>query len=91
MELNEIKITKLLYKPKSSLVPELIYGVRFAGFQTSPKVYVVETEDDLSNLTDINFKVNNILYTLNDIIEHKSCQKGTKIIECVYWKEEVIE
>jgi len=89
--MKEIKITNLLHKPKFSLVSELIYSEWFAGVKIDPKVYVIETEDDLSNLTDINFKFDNILYTLNEITEYKSCVKGTKMIECRFWKEDVIE
>ena len=81
-----ITITDLIKKPSSDLIKTEIYGINFSKRLVDPNVYVIETDDIITD-KNISFIYNNILYVLQDIIIHRD---EPKIIECRYWKEEVI-
>lgn len=70
-----------------------IYGEKFVGFIIEPKIYVIETLDDISKFEneDIEFDFGIFKYFLQNITEHSIAESGLKMIECNYWKESVIQ
>jgi len=81
-----ITITDLIKRPSAEFIKTEIYGIGFFKRLVDPNVYVIESDDIITD-KNISFIYNNILYVLQDIIIHRD---EPKIIECRYWKEEVI-
>lgn len=91
--MNKITVTKIIHKPKIDTYKVDIYGHKFTGFIMEPKIYVIETSNDILKFEnqDIEFEFGILKYTLRNITEHPIDEPEFKMLECTFWSETVID
>ncbi len=82
-----ITVNQIFFKPVIEFEVVDIFGLRYPQRVSSPNLYVVGTEDEITNGSNVEFKYNKLFYTLEDVNVVKS--DGKVFIECRYWSEEM--
>ncbi len=84
----KITVNKIFYKPIIEFEAVDILGQKYHKKIVSPNLYVVDTTDEIQEGSNVEFKHDSILYTLEGISVGKS--DGKVFIECINWSEEFL-
>lgn len=83
-----IKVSNIFYKPYSKFNDINIYGYTFCEIIKSPNVYVIDSEDEITD--NITFTFESRRYYLLNCVVHSSHEK-VHVIECSHWEEKCLD
>jgi hypothetical protein len=81
----DITVTQIFYKPIVELETIDIFGFKYIQRTLSPNLYVVETENEIPEGSDVEFKYNKLFYTLEGV--STAIHDGKTFIQCSNWTE----
>lgn len=88
---RSIEITNLYHAPGGWEHDEktTIWDEEFIVFKIPPKVYIIETKEELKDYENITFTWENTIHTLQEILIYKE-EGDKKMMECIFWKQEYL-
>lgn len=85
----KITVKKIFYKPNTRIETVDIYGFKFIQQILSPSLYVVNTDDEILEGSDLEFEIDEISYSLTCVNIVKS--NGKVFIECRDYVEKYLK
>jgi hypothetical protein len=83
-----IKVEKIFYRPKTEIGKKIdIFGMTYYQIVNGPNLYVIKTDEELKEGQDIQFELDNTLYSLYKICPVK--KDDMTFVECRRWEESV--
>jgi len=87
---QEITIENIIYRPTIEITSTEIDGINFIETKKSPNVFILNTNYDIQNGSNISFFINNVKISIKGIHIYKSIG-SYKLIECDYWREDYFD
>jgi hypothetical protein len=93
--IRQIEIEELIRKPNSYVIKEDFEGITFKTHYYGARVYMIKTQEKLTNHEDIYFydknKVKHELYGIYEYKPKKKISPDIKILECSNWAQDYNE